>query len=368
MTSLREDASLACRAILEALGGHSDLPNGSTRENLDGNSRSSVDVVVQNARRQLLIDDLSYKARDLTLGELDSALVRYCVPADVHAVREKRKGMLKADDAGRRVLFLITTPNEVMAARAVFAIEKKDKPVSFEGYKTWTFTLGEAVTASTGVLAVIGVRGAEAAQNACRTLVAQFDATAVVLCGMTAGVRGKTNLGDVLSARVVINPEPERREKGAVLPRPREYSVPDPRWREMTYFLSDPAEWWDGLKPALERLKREQLPTEVKENWTPNAIEAYLLSQSALLADGSLPATRQLIDERIRGSEMEAAGVCSACDEMRIPWWIIKAVADFGDAESKDAPDFAHLDRKAWQFPATIASLVFARNFVRSLA
>lgn len=64
---------------------------------------------------------------------------------------------------------------------------------------------------------------------------------------------------------------------------------------------------------------------------------------------------------------MEGAGFCVACQESGAAWWIIKGVSDFGDAESKDGLPGEQKDRKLWQFPATVASVSFAKAFIYSM-
>src|SRR3972149_3247530 len=116
-----------------------------------------------------------------------------------------------------RCLKLVAKPNELIAARAALALHDR-APVFVDKYPTWTLGADGALGEATLVLAMIGDQGPELAQNACRTLIPWFSVGTAVLCGTTAGVEGKTELGEVLCAKVIINPEPSRLEKDRVLP------------------------------------------------------------------------------------------------------------------------------------------------------
>jgi len=319
---------------------------------------SPEDITV--ARRRFLLADLTHKSITLSLEDIHALLVRYLVQPDVQTAIMSGRQPATPSVQRERVLFLVAKQTEIIAARAVLGVQEVE-PIFVENYPTWLVP-AEAADQREIVLSMIGDQGPETASNACQTLIPRFEVGQAALCGMTAGMRERTNLGDVLCAKTVINPEGARLEPGIRLPRHRNYTVPDADWRKMAFFLSERERWWAGLSDSLVRLAND-VPQGIDPSWAPMAREVVALSRPLLLADGSLPETRLTIDERVRASEMEAAGFCSACESRGVRWWVFKGVSDFGDPESKDVPDVPESQRKAWQFPATAASVVFARNF-----
>jgi nucleoside phosphorylase len=316
--------------------------------------------------RAFLLADFAYKARDVSPEELRGLAYSQFVSSDVQEVITTIATQRLVDGMARKVLILVAKPNELVAARAALDLQSV-QPLVIHGYRVWHSTIGSGEEVTPVLLSMIGDQGPNLAANACHALIPHFGVNVAILCGTAAGVRGKTALGDVITAQVVKDIAGSRLELAGELPRYRDYGIPDLRWRELAYFLALEDKWWIDLGEATTRLPSTKVPKQVTASWKPDLHDAMMLSKPVLRADGGLPSMRQSIDERVRGAEMEASGFCSACEALQAQWWVFKGVSDFGDPNTKDKKPRGETNRKVWQFPATVASIVFALNFVRHL-
>lgn len=359
---LQESPELACAAILQKLGKESGhLANVSVNED-----QPIDDGDVLRALRSFLLSDLTYRAQHVSEDALNALLVQYCVSSDIRQAIPTPRTSVKEPQPQMTILLLVAKPNELIGARAALDLLDID-PTFISDYPIWQRPLSDSDDDAGVVLSMIADQGPETAINACQTLIRHFKASVAVLCGTTAGMREKTEIGDVLVAHTVVNSEPARLELEGALPRHRDYTIPDSHWRRFAYFMSEPKRWWVDLPPALERLSDEHRPRLLPDAWRPSVQDVHLQSRPKLVADGSLPLARVTVDERVRGSEMEAAGFCNACESLGVRWWVMKGVSDFGDPDSKDASVSGEPNRKIWQFPATVASVVLATTFLRTL-
>jgi nucleoside phosphorylase len=313
----------------------------------------------------MILDDLAFKAKLLPADVVAHHFALAFSPDRVKHLVAKPLSRENTTVANNSWLILVAKPNELRVARRVLGVLKQ-KPIEIDSYPVWQVEEEVEGRIRRIALALIGDQGPGLAQDACRTLLPHIGCGSAILCGMAGGLRGKTRRGDVLVVKEVIDPTPVRREKGADLPRADHFVMPDALWRRMSYFLSETELHWSALSQALSELPPDERPEQLADDWKPSAIQADVLSRNVLVADGSLPEEREDIDEEIRGTEMEAAGVCRACESLRVEWWVMKGVADFGDPDSKDPEVADPIQRKIWQFPATLASVVFALAFIRS--
>ena len=63
--------------------------------------------------------------------------------------------------------------------------------------------------------------------------------------------------------------------------------------------------------------------------------------------------------------EMEGAGFAAACSALRIPWLVVRGIADYGDQDVSIAADGSEVKRgKSWQFPSTYVAAAYIRDMV----
>jgi len=355
---LRESAASACSSILS----HLSLKAGDRLLTpIFGSSTNEEEMAtVLVSRRAMLIADLRDKKRHLAAGALLTLLARTFTPQDILEVAE----MGVEPDEREGWLVLVTTPNELRAARAALMISN-ERPITVNEYPTWDLSQTHLQLPSRVILAMTGEKGPIVTMNACNYLLDHFRVRAAILCGTAAGVADKANLGDVLCARVVTDTTPERREAGQALPRPDYARIPDDKWRRLALFMSDTRIHWSGLGAALSQLSGDDRPAALEQFSRPSVHPCTILSRPLLIADGSLPSTLLTVSEEVRGAEMEALGFAKACEGKKVDWWVFKGVSDFGDPTSKDGLGGDRNERKKWQFPATVASVVFAMAFIR---
>jgi nucleoside phosphorylase len=127
------------------------------------------------------------------------------------------------------------------------------------------------------------------------------------------------------------------------LGRPNIYPPPHAMVQQLQNFRSDQvrSEWMSGLKrliespkpaPKKKRLYRKHVAD------SPSHCEAAIYSSDLLLRDAEyLEKQSETVHQQIRIGEMEAAGFSAACNGRSpvIPWFVVRAVSDFGD-EFKD--------------------------------
>lgn len=56
--------------------------------------------------------------------------------------------------------------------------------------------------------------------------------------------------------------------------------------------------------------------------------------------------------DRVRAIDMESAGFAAACDEQRLPWLVVRGIADAVDEDRDDA----------WQFGSTFVAARYVRD------
>ena len=215
------------------------------------------------------------------------------------------------------------------------------------------------------ILSMVGEDRQVNAALAVRAFFDQFDVDLFILLGVAAGLQTHTNLGDVVCATSVVDVEGGRLEKLRPLFRPVHANITKHLKRDLEHFDPYRVGWADALTKGVAAFDRSRydIPTATAK-WRPKFSTAHLASGEKLIVDDSLPDTRVAFGEQIRAREMEAAGFCSACEDIPRPWMVFRGVADFGTAESKDQPTKDGEDRKAWQAPAALAAATACRLFL----
>jgi nucleoside phosphorylase len=164
-------------------------------------------------------------------------------------------------------------------------------------------------------------------------LIVQFRPRLIIMAGICAGVRGKTNIGDLLLANPAWDWQSGKREndeKGSwFYPDPDHINVDEALSRVFGFMASDNQFWhsvrdrWPAEKPA-EALR---------------ALEGPVASGSLVVADIDIVSQIKSQQRKLLGVEMEAYGVYAACRFCGSPRPLaasIKSVCDFADNEKSD--------------------------------
>jgi len=180
-----------------------------------------------------------------------------------------------------------------------------------------------------------------------------------VLIGMSAGVKGEVDEGDVVVAESiwavdfkVIKPG------GATSPRPKTYSPSRRIFSGLTSMRNVDPEWAARVCDEVIYWSREdelcEVSPAVTEDWRPRFKFGAIFAGSRLIEDGSLPQSRETENARLLAAEMEGAGFAAACEEHRqeTDWLVLRGVADFGEEDRI----------KGWQFASTYAAVALLRD------
>jgi len=179
-----------------------------------------------------------------------------------------------------------------------------------------------------------------------------------VLVGMAAGVEGEVQLGDVVLATQITDYLRAKMTVDGPRWRPRHVPPLEFTGRQISYF--DPhrdglfQRRWLELLTALPDYYRMMIPVDFDHDRTPVMKKGVVLSGDRLVEDGSFSDWHDRHDDLVRAGEMEGFGFAYACQERRLPWFIVRGIADYG----------LPLRAKDWQFISSAAAAVIARQFI----
>lgn len=181
-----------------------------------------------------------------------------------------------------------------------------------------------------------------------------FRPEVIILVGITAGVAGTSNFGDVLIAEEVWD---YGAGKIADNPNAKQTFLPDPRHVNAPHSLVE-ALWSFGQK--------KEVRERIESSWKGKAPATHLAVIKGPVASGSaVVASKALIDgilggnRKLIGLEMEAYGVYSACEYLPRPrprFICVKSVCDFANSEKHDD----------WQHYAAFTSTEFVRAAIEA--
>jgi nucleoside phosphorylase len=180
-----------------------------------------------------------------------------------------------------------------------------------------------------------------------------------VLCGMAMGTTKDVTSGDVVISKQVFDYGPRRVTLDEERSRFESYRV-------RATLLHDLRNHRNSHDDAVQATFRESVrrldtadvhvPSEVRAGtFTPRFHAGVILSGDELVEDES-GAERARAHDRAYALEMEGAGFCATCDHLGSDWFVIRGVADHGEA-NRD---------KSWQAAATAAAASFVRTFLLS--
>jgi nucleoside phosphorylase len=219
--------------------------------------------------------------------------------------------------------------------------------VDYDGYRYGIAMVGTAGNVESGIL--MG------------RLWAWVDFKAAALVGMAAGVRGETELGDVIIAEHICAYEFQKMTPKGPVYMPNFYAPPWKRIRRTRLIEQVDPGWKTRLChevlecPDFTGIDKRE-PVKLTDEWRPDVKTGVVLAGSKLIENGSLPSLRETVHGRALAAEMEGAGFAALCSEEEIAWVVVRGIADYGEPKR----------RKSWQFPATYAAAAFLRDAISS--
>jgi nucleoside phosphorylase len=168
----------------------------------------------------------------------------------------------------------------------------------------------------------------------------------VLLVGITDGIRDKTNIGDIIIPKKII--ETRIRKKFVESKRQPDYEVYFPS--EVLFKKSDLKNWYHYINEERSKPGEPKLHTR-----------GSILSSEDRISDPQLVNSYKKIGDNMYGFEMECGGVAEALKnvESKPEFLMIRAVSDFGDGSKEE-------DQKKWEKYALDAAASYTRAFLES--
>lgn len=252
-------------------------------------------------------------------------------------------------------LILCVKDTEFKACLNVFGVPLGTAPTVLGDSELWT-TYQHGLSVG---IALVGTDGNVEAAIEVGKISVLVDFSAAILVGMAAGVPGEVDLGDVVVATSVLSYEFQRLTKEGPKFRPKSYSYGQRILQKVAALPQVDPGWSERVCSELLQSSAylptpESEPVKLGDNWRAKVVPGVVLAGSRLIEDDSLPEMRDTFNDRVVAAEMEGAGFALACDGARVPWLVVRGIADFGEDNR----------RKSWQYPASFAAAAFVRDKV----
>lgn len=284
--------------------------------------------------------------------------------------RAVRRDESATGPSGEVLDLLVLTPKgpELRAAMSAFGVSGPPSSRLGEDCDLWRW---EERGLHIG-LAVIGTDGnAEAAIELTR-IAMSISVRAAVLVGMAAGLEGEVKKGDLVIASWVVAYEFARVTTQKYISRAKPYQA-DMRSVQKVAQVLEAYPGWAADVAAEVRSNRQFAGIERGESekltakWRPKVKTGVVLAGSRLIEDGSLRKLRDEVNDRALAAEMEGAGFAAACSALRVPWIVVRGVADYGGQDVVAGLKESEVKRgKSWQFPSTYVAAAFVRDMILS--
>lgn len=248
-------------------------------------------------------------------------------------------------------LLLTIKAVELKAILAAFHVSYADSSLVDGNLRVWFVEHG----GTRYCIAKVGTDGNTEAAIVFGRLFAALHPTSAAMVGMAGGLAEKVSPGDVVVAHHVyaydfrkLTEEGERR-------RTKTYKVDDHRLRQSEDMEIIYPSWFSDVSHDLRDLINggaEPGSVTPEPDWRPKVVRGDILAGSLLIEDGSMAERALREHDRVRAVEMEGAGFAAACDEVKIPWLLVRGIADIADASRNDG----------WQFGSTYAAARYLRD------
>lgn len=250
---------------------------------------------------------------------------------------------------------------ELQAAQSAFEIDHHKHVRSIRRNLYYRAEVRSSATNSglSVVLHCLSRPGNSASAAASARLLSLFKPKMIFLAGIAAGRKGRVRIGDVVTPRVILDDSIKVATVKGLQGRPLLTGPPDATMQMVRNFRYDQNRW----HKKLYAIAGPPAPPQSKEDWwashvaaVPMRSEDGLFSANLLLRDPEILDSAATIHQQINVGEMEAGGFVEACqsDGSNTPWYIVRGVSDFGDAEKNDG-------FHTW---ASAAALTFLKDFI----
>lgn len=276
------------------------------------------------------------------------------------------------------VLVVCVKPTELYATLAAFGFppESVDRPHDERrGFPLWNTTVPGANFDFNVCVSAIGEGGSDAAVNALYSLHDLVRPRVVVVCAMAAGIRDKVDLGDVVGVARALEYTYGTLSAEGFQSEPKPFVVDDAIARRLEFF--DPqigGRWRESIGEALELWGSEaasRLPSGVTEPHHPRFKVGGMLAGDWKYEAGELGAFAEGRMQGVLGLDMESDGFLRAANEIGLPIYMFRGIADHGGdsapSPNEPAETEAGLVRgREWQFLSTLAAATAAKLFLRN--
>lgn len=265
------------------------------------------------------------------------------------------------EEAGGAVLVVCPLAKELNSTLIAFGLDPNEKETTnIDGHKIYAFTQSKrgAIRKTRVILSAVNSQRNLECALLTEKLLQKYRPDVAFLTGISAGVREKMNLADVVVSTAVIDLAGGRAEPGQIRKRLRTHEVSAPINRQIDYLHLGGTRWREAvcLLGNLLRTYGFGAPEEsVIQEREYTVQPAIIANGEILLADGSMSDIRE-IDERIRCYDMESSGFATACKGRGIPWVIFRGVSDFGDSNKAEC--------EPWHTLAACTAASAAKEFI----
>lgn len=267
------------------------------------------------------------------------------------------------------LLVLTVKEVELKACMDVFGLTGPPDLDLGEGCRLWTWTHDGLQIG----LAVVGTDGnVESAIEVLRIFGQQRFRTAVMV-GMAAGLEGSVRKGDVVVSTWVVAYEFARLAVRKYFPRAKAYAADIRSHQSIAQLLAGHPNWATECASQLRASKgfhgiERGDPERLTRSWKPRIKPGVVFAGSRLIEDGSLRELKEKINDKALAAEMEGAGFAAACAYLRVPWIVLRGIADYGTADVTVLRGKAQEGArgKGWQYAATFVAASFVRDHIFS--
>lgn len=241
-------------------------------------------------------------------------------------------------------------PTEIEALFETLAISREAYETGASPFQYWRTTYrsdSSGRSVSIVVSFLVGDAGNTEAAIAVTHFVRDWYPRIMCLVGITAGLKGKTRIGDVILPNKIHDRTIKVFEQGKYRVRGNSYTRNEIVDRMLKVSPLSTQVFLDAFSRAAGSDIHQATTIALSKNLGvdtfnghPRILDGSIASDNVLIKDpsyfdGMLDAT----DEKCRGGEMEAAGFVLACLRERndFPWLVIRGISDFGDSTKDDS-------------------------------
>jgi nucleoside phosphorylase len=229
-------------------------------------------------------------------------------------------------------------------------------------YYSTEITDANQLYSSTVIVSCFGVAGNYTSSVATAEMIAHYRPDLIILCGIAAGIRGRTRIGDVVLSQGILGYESGTSTSNGEQLRPEGGAIDHSTAQDVANYLAR-ASFKEVEIIKCKIYSDHPVPPVGRETEYQDHVSAEMTIHQGVIASGEkllrdprkLIALRDGYHGKIEAGEMEAIGFYTACQYARTRFLVVRGISDFGDSLKND---LFH------KLAAAAASAVTA-NFVR---